>query len=175
MAGKKNSVNKLNNTLLFIIKLLNDNNIKNWFIGYGTLLGIIRENSCINNDDDIDIICDRKNYNQVKKLLIDNNFLIEYGYGIRNNTNILKTKDRQEYCSIDFYMANVDINGNFNDTWERVVWSNCYLDNKLIEYEWKDNILYIPNNYENKLKNRYGIRWKIPQNSKGPVPRKRVI
>ena len=53
MVGKKNDKILLNKTLLFIIKLLNDNNIKNWFIGYGTLLGIIRENSCIDGDDDV--------------------------------------------------------------------------------------------------------------------------
>ena len=29
-------------------------NINNWFIAYGTLLGIVRNNNCINYDDDID-------------------------------------------------------------------------------------------------------------------------
>ena len=55
MAGKKETSVKLNKTLLFLITLLNDNNIKNWFVCYGTLLGLVRENSCIDNDDDIDM------------------------------------------------------------------------------------------------------------------------
>ena len=40
----KNSKVKLNNTLIHIIKLLHKYNINNWFIAYGTLLGIIRNN-----------------------------------------------------------------------------------------------------------------------------------
>ena len=52
MTGNQNDRKKLNNTLLYITKLLNEANIKNWFIGYGTLLGIIREKSCIHNDWD---------------------------------------------------------------------------------------------------------------------------
>jgi len=71
MVGKKWSKQLLNDTLTFIIKLLNDNNINininNWFIAYGTLLGIVRENSCINGDDDIDIVIDNTNYEQVTK------------------------------------------------------------------------------------------------------------
>ena len=53
--GNNNSQEKLNNTLIKITNLLNENNIHDWFIGYGTLLGIVREDSCIENDDDIDI------------------------------------------------------------------------------------------------------------------------
>lgn len=176
MAGKKHNSILLNKTLMFIIKLLNDNNITNWFIGYGTLLGIIRDNSCINGDDDIDIIIDKRNYGIVKKILVENNIEIEYGYGINNNKNILKTKDNNNYCSVDFYMSSMDGKGNFNDTWESVIWSECYNENnKLIQYIWNENILYLPFNYEIKLINRYGKNWRIPQNSKGPLPRKTIL
>jgi phosphorylcholine metabolism protein LicD len=41
-----------------IVNLLISMKIENWFIGYGTLLGIIRDESCIEGDDDIDIIVD---------------------------------------------------------------------------------------------------------------------
>ena len=60
MAGTKQTSEKLNKTLLFLITLLNDNNIKNWFVCYGTLLGLVRENSCIDNDDDIDVIIEKR-------------------------------------------------------------------------------------------------------------------
>ena len=176
MAGNKQPKEKLNNTLLFIIKLLNSNNIKNWFISYGTLLGIIRENSCIDGDDDIDIIIDINNYDILKKLLINNNFEIEYGYGIKNNKNILKTKNNKKYTSIDFYTTTLMENGSFNDTWNKVIWSKCYNEkNQLIEYKWNNQILYIPNNYEQKLINRYGKDWKIPKNTKGPKPVKKIL
>ena len=74
MTKKRISKKKLNYTLLFIAKLLNSNNINKWFIAYGTLLGIVRENSCIDNDDDIDIIIHKSNYDIVKNILIENNF-----------------------------------------------------------------------------------------------------
>ena len=176
MSGSKTKQEKLNNTLYFLLTLLNNNNIKDWFIGYGTLLGIIRNNSCIDGDDDVDIICNINNYDLIKDLLSKNEFIFEYGYGINNSRKILKTKQTKKYVSIDFYMAEINDNGNFRDDWERVVWSNCYIDNKkLIEYVWKDIILYLPNNYEQKLINRYGENWKIPQNNKGPTPRKKIL
>ena len=175
MAGNSNDKELLNNTLLFIIKLLNQNNIPNWFIGYGTLLVIIRENSCIDGDDDVDIVMDHNNYDIVKQLLIDNGITLEYGYGIRNSKYIIKTKPTDKYCSVDFYMAILD-KGNFNDIWEKVLWTNCYNDNNvLIKYNWNNETLYLPNNYETKLINRYGENWKIPQNTKGPTPRKLAI
>ena len=78
MGGAKHSSDKLNNSLEITSKILNDNNIKNWFIAYGTLLGIVRENSCINNDDDIDIITDINNHDIIKQLFIDNNMRVSY-------------------------------------------------------------------------------------------------
>lgn len=171
MAGTTNDKTILNNTLMFIIKLLNDNNINNWFIAYGTLLGILRENSCIDGDDDVDIVIDKSNYDILKNKLIENDIKIEYGYGIDNNTNILKTIENNNYCSVDFYMASIDEKGNFKDDWEHVIWSECYNEkNKLIEHMWNENILYLPFNYEIKLINRYGENWRIPQNSKGRNP-----
>jgi hypothetical protein len=174
MSGKKNAKTVLNNTLMFIIKLLNNNNINNWFIGYGTLLGIIRDNSCIDGDDDVDIIIDKSNYDVIKQLLINND--IQIVNNLRHGTNILKTLNNNNYCSVDFYMASIDEKGNFNDVCERVIWSECYNEkNKLIEYIWNENILYLPFNYEIKLINRYGENWRIPQNNKGPLPRKTIL
>ena len=175
MAGSRNSRKKLNNTLLFIIKLLNLNNFDNWFVGYGTLLGIVRENNCIEGDDDVDIIIDSKHYEALKKIIINEGIKIETGYGIKNSKNILKTKVTDKYTSVDFYMANISPNGDFVDLWERVNWSSCYQDGALIEKKWNDETLYLPNNYETKLINRYGKSWKTPQNTKGPRPPKKVI
>ena len=176
MGGKKQCKKKLNTTLAFIITLLNDNNIKNWFIGYGTLLGIVRDNSCIDGDDDIDIVSDKRDYNVIKQLLTQKNIEFEYGYGINGSTNILKTKENNDYCSVDFYMTSIDEKGNFHDKWEKVIWSKCYNENnELIKHMWNENILYLPFNYEKKLITRYGVNWRIPQNNKGLFPRKKVL
>lgn len=176
MAGRNTNEEFLNETLKFIVALLAENNITDWFIGYGTLLGIIRNNSCIDGDDDIDIIMNKSHYEVLKKLLINKGFEIEYGYGINKSTDILKTKGTAMFSTIDFYMATVDNEGNFFDKWENVIWSNCYNDDKqLLLRQWSGLDLYIPLNYETKLINRYGESWRKPQRSKGVSPRKPVL
>lgn len=178
MAGKKYHVDIINNTLKKMITLLFENGIDDWFIAYGTLLGIIRNNSCIDGDDDVDIIINITHYEKLKEILIKNGFIIEYGYGINNSNNILKTKETDEYCSVDFYCATVDTNGNFIDKWEKVIWTLCYQDvasKNFIQKEWNGLTLNIPNNYINKLIGRYGGNWQIPQQSKGVQPRKKLL
>lgn len=163
MVGQKYTSKQLNNTLLCLIKLLNKYDIKGWFICYGTLLGIVRENSCIDGDDDIDIVIDKKYYNKLKEILINNNFLIEYRYGINNNNTIIKTLISTEYASIDIYMCDIDEHGNYNDLWNKLLIKNCI---DLIKKTWMDNILYLPNDYTTKLINRYGETWNIKQDKK---------
>ena len=54
MAGSKSTATNLNKSLYYICSLLLKNLPKNsWFIGYGTLLGMVRSGSCIDGDDDI--------------------------------------------------------------------------------------------------------------------------
>tara|TARA_B110001450_G_scaffold78018_1_gene74125 strand:+ start:1694 stop:2320 length:627 start_codon:yes stop_codon:yes gene_type:complete len=160
--GLKHNSNKLNNDLKIITNILNKNNINNWFIAYGTLLGIIRENSCIDNDDDVDIICDIKNKDKLLNILREtyNNF----DYNANKNRDIIVLR---EPISVDIYMANIDKNGNFYDKWNKIKWTNCFINNKLIKKIWKDNILYLPNNYIEHIENKYGKNWKIPSQNKG--------
>jgi len=158
----------LNNTLSFVAKLLNKHKIKNWFIGYGTLLGIIRNNSCINGDDDVDIICDNANRDKILYILKNIGFKLNY-----NHETFIQTRETSSLSQIDFYLAYPDKN-NYHDKWANIVWTNCHKNNKLIKYIWNDNVLFVPNNYEKKLSNRYGKSWKIPQNNKF-LPKKTMI
>lgn len=172
MTGQKQSSKTLNNTLQYIAKLLNHNDIL-WFISYGTLLGIVRDNSCIENDDDVDIIVEKSMYDKLLSLLIENKFEIEKGYNIKNSKNIIKTKPTKEYSSIDFYICVKNDKNDFQDVWNNVTWTDCYENNKLIKKPWKDTNLYLPNNYINKLEKRYG-NWKVPSKSKGNITLKKI-
>ena len=44
--GSPQTKSLLNKTLLYIISLLKLYEVTDWFLGYGTLLGIVRNNSC---------------------------------------------------------------------------------------------------------------------------------
>lgn len=170
MAGEKETSEQLNKTLLFLITLLNDNNIKNWFVCYGTLLGLVRENSCIDNDDDIDIIIEKSNYDNIKKLLTENNFEFDYRHGINDSKYIIKTKSNSDYSSIDIYMGDYD-NLNVKDLWNNLTITNCFLDSEnktFIEKKWNKQNIYFPNNYKRILTNRYGNDWNIKKNEKIP-------
>tara|TARA_X000000368_G_scaffold404393_1_gene380378 strand:- start:289 stop:819 length:531 start_codon:yes stop_codon:yes gene_type:complete len=176
MVGTKETSEKLNKTLLFLITLLNNNNIKNWFVCYGTLLGLVRENSCIDNDDDIDIIIEKSNYDIIKKILIENNFKLEYGHGIEKSRHIIKTKSSSDYSSIDIYMGDYS-NENVEDLWNKLTIKQCFLDTEnktFIEKKWNGQNIYYPNNYERILINRYGKDWKIKKDKKIPQTMKEL-
>tara|TARA_B100000886_G_scaffold64438_1_gene40252 strand:+ start:1159 stop:1707 length:549 start_codon:yes stop_codon:yes gene_type:complete len=172
MAGTKETSEKLNKTLLFLITLLNNNNIKNWFVCYGTLLGLVRENSCIDNDDDIDIIIEKSNYDIIKKILIENNFKLHSIHFEKHQMKfikyIIKTEATSDYASIDIYMGDYN-NKNVKDLWNKLLIKDCFLDTKnrtFIEKKWNGQNIYYPNNYERILFNRYGKDWKIKKDEK---------
>jgi phosphorylcholine metabolism protein LicD len=176
MVGTKMSKDILDNTLICICKILNSANLKDWFICYGTLLGIIRENGCIDNDDDIDIIISAKHYDIVKDLLIKNNFELETRYGIKNSKKILKTKTKTvdgkiKYASIDIYMSEHQNENDVYDLWNKLLIKDCHLDNKkktFIRKTWKGEVLYIPKRFLSILENRYGKEWNKKQDKKIP-------
>ena len=58
-------------------------------------------------------------------------------------------------------MTEVDDNGNFNDLWEGVNWSSCYLknSNEFIKLNLNNTILNLPANFYKKLEKRYGISY----------------
>jgi hypothetical protein len=151
----------LNETLLTISKLLNDEGFDNWFIGYGTLLGIIRNKSCINNDDDIDIIIDITNKTKILSIIDKYNFKITM-----NEDNFLQISANDNSPLIDFYLCDMNDHENtFNDTWEHILWTNC---KPILKIDWKNSTLNIPNTPEIKLNNYYGDNWMTPDpDSKG--------
>ena len=54
MAGYPEKAEKLNYTLHWAVDMLEKKGIDKWFIAYVTLLGVVREGSCIHGDDDVE-------------------------------------------------------------------------------------------------------------------------
>ena len=156
---------KLNKTLIQITKDLNEYKIENWFIAYGTLLGIVRNDSCIECDDDVDIIISKDDSDKLHKLIKDKGYkydIIEKKKMIYNKfTRILLNDD---LGPIDFYIA-IKKNNDYNDTWEKVTWTNV---NPILKKKWNGVNLNLPNNFINKLEKRYGKDWRTPRQWKGP-------
>ena len=55
----------------------------------------------------------------------------------------------------------------------QIVRSNCFILNTrtLWNLHWRETTLQLPHNHAQKLENRYGKNWMIPQHTKGPLPR----
>jgi len=172
----------LNKELYKIVKWLNELNINEWFVGYGTLLGIIRHNSCIDQDDDIDILIDIKYKDDILEYAKKNNYIIT-----DNIRSLLSIKSGENSPSIDFYGCNVQDN-NYHDLWENAIWTNInpistidfnIVSNKSDTLGNKGNKgiirlskhiqdessikLNIPYQPWIKLRNRYGHEWYIPK------------
>jgi phosphorylcholine metabolism protein LicD len=168
MVGRNDSAETLNKTLIEISRVLNENSVNDWFICYGTLLGIVRDDSCIDGDDDIDIVIHKRNHDKLTRILIENGFKIRnIGFRQGHEKYIIKT-NASHFSSIDIYMADFE-NGNVYDIWNNLNIKDCFLDDFLetfIELKWRGTTLYLPNNYLRILKNRYGDKWYIKQDKK---------
>jgi hypothetical protein len=161
--GEKQSTILLNKTLEHIVSLLEKYKITDWFLGYGTLLGIVRNKSCIKNDDDIDIVINRNYKDELYQLAKDNHFKIT----IKKHVYFLRF-EHSDYAPIDFYLAKVKDN-IFIDTWENTRWTHVY---PLVQQKWRGVTLQFPNQHIKNLKNRYGRTWRTPRKSKGVNSRK---
>lgn len=162
MAGIKQDKEKLNKTLERVANILNSNGIKSWFVMYGTLLGFTREGSCIEGDDDIDIIINF-DYDQLKTILEKEGFGFTQGFRIGTSKDILKTKQTEELSSVDFYISKFLDDNTISVPWQRHILKNCFTEsNTFIEYKFYSSIIYFPNDYENKIIQMYGKNWRIP-------------
>jgi len=167
-----NNNNKYNETLEFVVNMLNKSGLSDWCIMYGTLLGIIRDGGCIEGDDDIDIVI-RYNYDSFRSLLESNGFVLNdkliNSIEGRDHRAILKTTETEEYASVDFYLLD-----NYED-YQYVPWHNThikelYLDkeNRLyVEKKWLSVTLQLPYEAERKLYRMYG-NWHQPNSRHCP-------
>lgn len=179
MAGKNTNKEKLNHTLERVCGILNENNIPDWFIFFGTLLGIVRENSCIAKDNDLDFLV-KHDYQELREIFEKEGFefIEELDSGEKKTSlktrTILKTRDCKEYASVDFYMCNIGPTGkplvikegNFYAKWHNTV----VVDPKpFVTKKWRSTTLNLPNNYIQKIITMYGEDWKTPRGGSCPI------
>ena len=115
MAGSAERADKLNYTLNWVVDLFEKHGITDWFIAYGTLLGVTREDSCIDGDDDVDICISKEHWDDLYDPLMKKNMLTQNTYYIREN--FICTRKTEKLAQVDFYVCDVNELGDFNDTW----------------------------------------------------------
>lgn len=127
-------------------------------IFYGTLLGYVRENNFIENDDDIDIILPVQDREKVLKLISDKKLQVNIlnEYFIQILTNNVGPFDIYFYTDIDDSI--------------HFPWDGNKFEKKMIfplkKKKWKNYTIYIPNKSKDVCKFYYGSDWKIPKNTK---------
>ena len=146
------------------------------FVFYGTLLGFVREGKPIEGDDDVDILVNKKHFNEVKALVKTMNFSIHDGE-FPNTTNFfLQAHGRIEgtIVLIDFYFYDFDSDPHFIlEHWNQFGKvededSILKLPKALIfplkKEKFSDLEINIPCHSEVICEYLYGRSWRIPLN-----------
>jgi len=154
MYKQKTSADKLNKTLRAVSNILNDNNINEWFIMFGTLLGIVREDNCIDGDDDLDIMI-HHDYHQLRNIFESSGYEFEPH---RKSKNILKSLSSEQHASFDFYMCEISDDNTYYSPWQNVQVDNV----SIVQQKWCDCNINLPNDAEVKLEKMYGEDWRTP-------------
>lgn len=173
MKNIKTSQNIENNilTLKFFSKLLV--NIEH-FIFFGTLLGLTRDNSPIEGDDDIDFYVNINDQEKIHQILKDNKIIVDYS---------LWPNDTKYFNQVEFILNNKKLRADFyyyekedNDFFITERW-NFEAKYKLKEHilkipkvfifpinkkKYKDFYVNYPNQPEVLCEYLYGSTWKSP-------------
>ena len=121
---KKNIDKKFNReNLISIANILNNDE---YFVFYGTLLGLVREKDIIENDDDIDILVDIKDRDTVISKIQKSKLEIDYSNPYNNTPFFLQVSNESEnvksYIDIYFYenyesLEYIIDRANFHQRW----------------------------------------------------------
>ena len=172
--GYKKNINKKFNrdNLILVSKILN---YDEYFVFYGTLLGLSREKDIIENDDDIDLLVDIKNRDNVVEKIEKSILQIDYSNPFNKSPYFLQafneTKNIRSYIDFYFYenYKNLDYiveRSNFFQNWKNPSQS-LHIPKKIIFPIKNENffstVISLPNKNLDVCEYLYGKKWKVPQ------------
>jgi len=154
---------------LFLLKEMFDKNSISFRLGYGTLLGAVRDNDFITWDNDIDLLFDKEDKPKVMDCLPE---LFKLGFverGLRENFWRINRKGER----IDIYFfSQTNILDKLRDLVVCKYGAFCvYIDkfywddSTTIKFLEKDFLVF--KEYEQWLTKCYGADWRVPQVKKG--------
>jgi hypothetical protein len=167
------SEQSLNFTLKFFSNKMNGK--CEYFLFFGSLLGMVREGKPIAGDDDVDFYVNKKDYTFIKTMLSQMGISINYDiwpnhteYFIQANAILENMEIRADFyfydneCDLHFLKENWNFPGQ-PDNPANVLKMPKPLIFPLKKIMWQETELYLPRYPEIVVEMLYGINWKIPQ------------
>ena len=151
--------------------LFNKSNITFW-LGFGTLLGAVRENNFIIHDPiDIDLELHYKDYWKVREILKNTEWKYKYVWArelaiyknpedLPLHIDLFFTEQSRTKVYLYMYRPNNKDGGKWTKEWRYVTPKKYYFPLKTIKFLDRD--FKVPNNFEGYLTHHYG-NWKIPR------------
>tara|TARA_B100000614_G_scaffold187173_1_gene168293 strand:- start:852 stop:1487 length:636 start_codon:yes stop_codon:yes gene_type:complete len=160
------------NNLKYIANFLKKKEIS-YFIFFGTLLGITRDNDIIKNDDDVDIYINIKDREKLISVITQTDFLIDYSL-IQNQFKYflqlskIYNKNINTYVELYFYE---ETKNHIIDRWnfrgignkksaDIIIPKNILFPTK--EIDFNGTLISVPKDEEGVCKFLYGKNWKKP-------------
>lgn len=167
--------------LYYVDDILTKANIPYW-LNYGTLLGVYRDNDFIPHDYDLDVGIMLENHLSVKDLMLDNGLkpvfeahmggtwdspdIVEYRFeykGVSIDFNTYKKKGENIIETLDFVMVKeINYNLNLGSRQPILVEGVTIPFTGLKTIEFKGRSFSIPENTEGYLIANYGPSWRVP-------------
>jgi phosphorylcholine metabolism protein LicD len=171
----KNSIHfeSLNFSILFFSKLLKENNCEH-FLFFGSLLGLIRDNSAIVGDDDVDFYVNQNHYEDVVAFLKKIRFKIRYKKPPNNTKYFIQAEGKIENhpIRVEFYFYDTTTDDNYileywnflgqTDNMQKVLKVPKTLIFPIKEIPFINTLICVPKLPEKICEFLYGNNWKVP-------------
>lgn len=161
-----------------------------YFVDYGTLLGVIREDGFIKKDDDIDVtICNPEvDLHMLVRQLLKRDFEFIHALEYRGEPKLFSMSHHG--TSVDFFLPDWSedrseylMYGGYFDphiTYPGEEWNSCYcvcypLSLEPVRFRFKGILINVPQGAEDHLKFKYGTNWRIPDPNCKDGPEKKVV
>lgn len=152
-----------------IKKGLDSNEIEFW-VEFGTLLGVVREKNFLKNDEDIDLGAYFEDSSRIREFLLSNGFKKKHDFRFENQI----VEERYSYKTLGFdfhyFFKNKDTVHTYLLTQDYPakdyvcdVYKYTYTSySEVKELEFGNILVNVQEDYEKVLEEKYGPNWKIP-------------